>query len=64
MESIWKQKRLPFWISLPDFVERCQSPSRREPRPAWLYDLRKPHVACLIVCNPRKNTLLKQGKQE
>jgi hypothetical protein len=32
--------------------------------PAWLYDLRKPHVACLIVCNPWKNTLLKQGKQE
>src|SRR6266576_2583217 len=30
---------------------------------AWLYDLLKPHVAHLIVCNPRKNALLKQGNQ-
>ena len=26
---------------------------------AWLYDLLKPHVANLVVCNPRKNALLK-----
>ena len=26
---------------------------------AWLYDLLKPHVAHLVVCNPRKNALLK-----
>jgi hypothetical protein len=26
---------------------------------AWLYDLLKPHVAKLVVCNPRKNALLK-----
>jgi hypothetical protein len=26
---------------------------------AWLYDLLKPHVAQLVVCNPRKNALLK-----
>src|ERR1700756_3878051 len=25
---------------------------------AWLYDLLKPHVAKLVVCNPRKNALL------
>lgn len=30
---------------------------------AWLYDLLKPHVAELIVCNPRKNALLKQGNK-
>jgi transposase len=30
---------------------------------AWLYDLLKPHVAKLIVCNPRKNALLKQGNK-
>ena len=30
---------------------------------AWLYDLLKPHVAHLIVCNPRKNTALKQGNK-
>ena len=28
---------------------------------AWLYDLLKPHVAELLVCNPRKNFLLNQG---
>src|SRR5260370_27558222 len=26
---------------------------------AWLYDLLKPHVANLVVCNPRKNAPLK-----
>src|SRR5258708_6112361 len=28
---------------------------------AWLHDLLKPHVAQLIVCDPRKNALLKDG---
>ena len=26
---------------------------------AWLYDLLKPHVAKVVVCNPRKTALLK-----
>jgi transposase len=30
---------------------------------AWLYDLLKPRVAKLIVCNPRKNALLKDGNK-
>src|SRR5258705_10288510 len=30
---------------------------------AWLYDLLKPHVAKLIVCNPRKLAALKQGNK-
>ena len=30
---------------------------------AWLYDLLKPHVAELLVCNPRKNFLLNQGNK-
>jgi len=30
---------------------------------AWLYDLLKPHVAKLVVCNLRKNTLLKHGNK-
>jgi hypothetical protein len=25
---------------------------------AWLYDLMKPHVSEVVVCNPRKNALL------
>jgi len=30
---------------------------------AWLYDLLKPHVANVIVCDPRKNALLKTGNK-
>jgi hypothetical protein len=29
----------------------------------WLYDLLNPHVAKLVVCNPRKNALLKSGNK-
>jgi len=29
----------------------------------WLYDLLTPHVAQLVVCNPRKNALLKAGNK-
>jgi len=28
---------------------------------AWLHDLLKPHVSRLVVCDPRKNALLKDG---
>src|SRR3989449_4433533 len=30
---------------------------------AWLYDLLKPHVAKVVVCNPRKTALLKDGNK-
>ena len=30
---------------------------------AWLYDLLKPYVTKLVVCNPRKNALLKDGNK-
>ena len=30
---------------------------------AWLYDLLKPHVTELIVCDPRKNALMKEGNK-
>jgi transposase len=30
---------------------------------AWLYDLLKPHVTEVVVCNPRKNALLKDGSK-
>src|ERR1700693_2004611 len=29
----------------------------------WLYDLLKPHGAKLVVCNPRRNALLKEGSK-
>src|ERR1700682_2212331 len=30
---------------------------------AWLHDLLKPHVASVLVCDPRKNALLKTGNK-
>ena len=30
---------------------------------AWLHDLLKPHVSRLVVCDPRKNALLKVGNK-
>src|SRR6202521_4281739 len=30
---------------------------------AWLYDLLKPHVSNVVVCDPRKNALLKAGNK-
>lgn len=30
---------------------------------AWLYDLLKPHVTQVVVCDPRKNALLKAGNK-
>jgi transposase len=30
---------------------------------AWLHDLLKPHVASVLVCDPRKNALLKMGNK-
>src|SRR5436190_24367324 len=30
---------------------------------AWLHDLLKPHVSRLVVCNPRKAALLKEGNK-
>src|SRR5579864_2866865 len=29
----------------------------------WLHDLLKPHVSRLVVCDPRKNALLKDGNK-
>src|SRR5260370_1963167 len=30
---------------------------------AWLYDLLQPQVQHIVVCNPRRNALLKEGRQ-
>src|ERR1700681_2095598 len=30
---------------------------------AWLYDLLQPHVDQVLVCNPRRNGLLKEGSK-
>ena len=30
---------------------------------AWLYDLLKPHVTKLVVCDPRENKSMREGNQ-
>src|SRR6266853_2336797 len=30
---------------------------------AWLYDVLKPHVTKLVVCDPRKNASMKEGNK-
>src|ERR1700755_431542 len=30
---------------------------------AWLYDLLKPHVTKVVVCDPRKNASMKEGNK-
>jgi hypothetical protein len=30
---------------------------------AWLYDLLKPRVTKVVVCDPRRNALLKEGNK-
>jgi transposase len=37
------------------------SPLKKEPWATWLYDLLKPHVAKLVVCDPRQNS--RQGNK-
>jgi hypothetical protein len=36
---------------------------KKEPGAAWLYDLLKPHVTRLVVCDPRKNASMKLGNK-
>jgi hypothetical protein len=31
---------------------------------AWLYDVLQPHVREVVVCNPRRNALLKEGSKD
>jgi len=39
------------------------SPCEEETWAAWLYDLLKPHVTEVVVCNPRKAALPKDGSK-
>src|SRR6201998_2906851 len=63
MESILETKAstiLEFWAGLRGTLSLTYEEGTWA---AWLYDLLKPHVAHLIVCNPRKNALLKHGNK-
>jgi hypothetical protein len=63
MESIIETKA----ATIPDFIRGSNgSPSvtfEEGTVASWLYDLLKPPVTELIVCDPRKNALLKGGNK-
>jgi hypothetical protein len=42
---------------------RCAQTFEEGTWAVWLYDLLKPHVSEVLVCNPRKNALLKDGSK-
>jgi len=50
------------WTSEPLWLCRF-SPCEEETWAAWLYDLLKPHVTEVVVCNPRKAALPKDGSK-
>jgi hypothetical protein len=63
MESILETKAssiLEFWAGLRGTLSLTFEEGTWA---GWLYDLLKPHVAKLVVCNPRKNALLQQGNK-
>ena len=59
----WKRKRKPCCSLFTVCVAACMSPSKKAPAPDWLYTLLKPHVTEVLVCDPRKNALLKVGNK-
>ena len=44
-------------------MEVCEVTFEEAASAAWLHDLLKPHVKRVIVCDPRKNALLKKGNK-
>ena len=62
MESILETKASTILEFRLDCAAVCWRPSKKEPG-CWLYDLLKPHVTEVLVCNPRKIPLLKQGNK-
>jgi len=50
-------------VSMRRAAWRCARTFEEGTWAAWLYDLLKPHVSEVVVCNPRKNALLKDGSK-
>ena len=63
MESIVETKAATIVQFLQGLQGICRSRWKRGTWAAWLYDLLRPHVSQLIVCDPRKNALLKSGNK-
>jgi hypothetical protein len=63
MECTIETKALTILESLKGLRESLHVTFEEGTWAAWLYDLLKPHVTELVVCNPRRNALLKEGSK-
>ena len=63
MESSSKRRRPPFFSLSQGLRGDLHVTFEEGTWAAWLYDLLKPHVTKVMVCNPRRNALLKEGNK-
>ncbi len=62
MESVIETKPAAF-CSYPRFAGELHVTWEEGTWAAWLYDLLQPQVQHIVVCNPRRNALLKEGSK-
>jgi len=63
MESVIETKGSMILQFIDGLREDLQVTSEEGTSAAWLYDLLKPHVTKLVVCDPRKNKSMREGNQ-
>ena len=63
MEGIVDTKRGPIVDFLQGLSGRVEVTFEEGTQAAWLYDIVKPRVAKVVVCDPRRNKLLKAGSK-
>jgi transposase len=63
MESIIETKAITILQCIQGLRGDVLAPFEEGTWAAWLYDLLKPHVTRVLVCNPRKSALLKDGNK-
>jgi len=63
MESILETKAMTIVQFVQGLRGNLQVTFEEGTSAAWLYDLLKPYVTRVVVCNPRKNALLRSGNK-
>lgn len=63
MESIIETKAISLVQFLQGLRGELQVTLEEGTWAAWLYDVLKPHVSKIVVCNPRRNAYLKEGSK-
>jgi len=63
MESIIETKAITILEFVKGLRGKLQLTFEEGTWASWLYDLLQPHVKKIVVCNPRRNALLKEGSK-